>query len=84
MTGWLIALGIVIAIAILPIGASFCYDESGPRIKLIVGPVKVLVFPRPKKAEKEKQKDKKGIAARTGFCSNPFLSQVLLFQFLTV
>ena len=56
MTGWLIALGIIAAIALLPVGASVRYDETGPQAKLIIGPVKILLFPRP---AKEKQKDEK-------------------------
>lgn len=59
MTGWLIFLGIIAAIAVLPVGASVCYDESGPEVKLIIGPIKILLFPRPKKEKKEKKKETK-------------------------
>ena len=53
--GWLITLGIVVLLAILPLGASVKYDADGPRVKLIAGPVKITLFPRPKKPKKEKK-----------------------------
>ena len=60
MTGWLIFFGIIAAIAILPVGTSVRYDESGTEAKLIIGPVKILLFPRPKKEKKDpKQKKQK-------------------------
>ena len=52
--GWLITLGIVVLLAILPLGASIKYDADGPLVKLIAGPVKVTLFPRPKKPKKER------------------------------
>lgn len=59
MTGWLIFLGIIVAIAILPVGGSVRYDEGGPEVKLILGPIRLLLFPRPKKEKKEAGKDAK-------------------------
>lgn len=53
--GWLIALGIVVLLAILPLGASVKYDADGPLVKLIAGPVKITLLPRPKKPQKEKK-----------------------------
>ena len=53
--GWLITLGIVVLLAILPLGASVKYDADGPLVKLIAGPVKVTLFPRHKKPKKEKK-----------------------------
>ena len=53
--GWLIALGIVVLLAILPLGASVKYDADGLLVKLIAGPVKTTLFPRPKKPKKEKK-----------------------------
>ena len=53
--GWLIALGIVVLLAILPLGASVKYDADGLLVKLIAGPVKITLFPRPKKPQKEKK-----------------------------
>ena len=53
--GWLIALGIVVLLAILPLGASVKYDADGPLVKLIAGPVKITLFSRPKKPKMEKK-----------------------------
>ena len=52
--GWLIALGILTLIAILPIGVSAIYDEDGPRASIIAGPVRIPVFPLKKKEKKVK------------------------------
>ena len=54
--GWLIALGIVILLAVLPLGASVRYDSDGPLVRIIAGPVKFTVFPMPKREKKEKKK----------------------------
>ena len=57
--GWLIALGVLTLIAILPIGVSALYDEDGPRISVIAGPLRLLVFPQKKKEKKEEKPKKK-------------------------
>ncbi len=54
--GWLIALGILVLIAIIPIGASIFYDEGGFRALVIAGPIRIPVFPVKKKEKKEKPK----------------------------
>ena len=56
--GWIITLGILVVLAILPLGASVKYDAAGPLVRLIVGPVKITLFPRPKKPKKEKKPKK--------------------------
>ena len=56
--GWLIAAGVLILLAILPLGVSVKYDAEGPRIYAAVGPVRYKVFPG-KKKEKEKNKPEK-------------------------
>ena len=56
--GLLIAFGILFLLAILPLGVSVRYDEDGPLVKVIAGPVKITVFPRPKKDKKEKKPKK--------------------------
>ena len=53
--GWLVALLILFLLAILPLGASVLYDEDGPRVRILAGPVKIQVFPM-KKAQKDKPK----------------------------
>ena len=54
--GWLIALGIVVVLAILPLGASVIYDQHGPLVRIIAGPLKIQVFPMKKKAKQDKPK----------------------------
>ena len=53
--GWLITFGILFLLAILPLGVSIKYDEDGAVVKVIAGPVKITLFPRPKKEKKEKK-----------------------------
>ena len=57
--GWLITFGILFLLAILPLGASVKYDEDGAVVNVIAGPVKITLFPRPKKEKNQKQTDKK-------------------------
>ncbi len=53
--GWGIALGIVVLLAILPLGVSVRYDERGALVRVIAGPVKITVFPRKKKEKPPKE-----------------------------
>ena len=65
--GWLIALAVVILLAILPLGVSAIYDAGGPLVRLIVGPVRIQVYPSVKKGggkEKKPKKAKKETAAK--------------------
>ena len=57
--GWLITLGILVLLAILPLGVSVSYDSDGPLVKIIAGPLRIKVFPLPKKQKKEKNKPEK-------------------------
>ena len=57
--GWLIALGIVVVLAILPLGASVIYDKSGPLVRIIAGPLIIQVFPLKKRAKQDKTKKEK-------------------------
>lgn len=54
--GWLIALGVVILLAVLPLGVNVKFDSGGLLARVILGPVKITVFPLPKKKKKEKKK----------------------------
>lgn len=56
--GWLVALGIITLLAVLPLGVSVQYDADGAVVALIIGPVKITLFPRPK-TEKKPKKEKK-------------------------
>ena len=56
MIGWLIALGVLVLLAILPLGVSVLYNADGPLVRVILGPGKLTVYPRkPKKQTAEKQ-----------------------------
>lgn len=57
--GWLITLGILILLGVLPLGVSVRYDSDGPLVKVIAGPLRLTVFPLPKKQKKEKKKKEK-------------------------
>lgn len=60
--GWLIALGILMLIAFLPIGASIIYDSDGLILHLLLGAIRVKLFPKQKKRvsrEKPKKPEKK-------------------------
>lgn len=57
--GWLIALGIVVLLAMLPLGAAVTYDKNGPLVRVIAGPVKFRVYPKKNKAGQEEKDQKK-------------------------
>ena len=61
--GWLITLGILTLLAVLPLGVSVNYDSDGPLVKIIAGPVRLTVFPRRSKQKKEKKKAQPTAAA---------------------
>ena len=57
--GWLIALGILVLLAILPLGATVRYHADGLVLKVIAGPVRIGILPKKKKeAPKETTKEK--------------------------
>ena len=56
--GWLIALAVIGLLAALPLGISAKYDEHGPQLWIIAGPVRWKLIPGKKKA-KDKEKPKK-------------------------
>ena len=58
MIGWLIALGILVLLAILPLGVSVLYNTDGPLVRVILGPGRLKVYPREKKPEKDDPKKK--------------------------
>ena len=51
--GWLIALGVVVLLAVLPLGVSAKYSAEGALLRVILGPVRFTLFPRPRKSKKE-------------------------------
>ena len=65
--GWLITLGILFLLAILPLGAAVNYHSEGFFLDVIAGPVRIPILPKKKKEKKKKPKaDKKGKGASSG------------------
>lgn len=56
--GWLIAAGVLVLLAVLPVGVSAIYNAYGPLVRLLIGPVKITVYPS-KGEKKEKPKKEK-------------------------
>lgn len=54
--GWLIALAVLVLVACLPLGISGHYDSGGVLICLIIGPMRLTVFPR--KHDKDKNQNR--------------------------
>lgn len=69
--GWLIALGIIVLLAILPLGVSVKYNADGAVVKVIAGPIRITLFPRPKKKKAEKKEPKKKEKKKQGSKQEP-------------
>ena len=50
--GYAIALGVLICLAVLPLGIRAMYNAQGPKVFLLIGPVRVRIYPAKPKAEK--------------------------------
>ena len=57
--GWMITAGIVLLLAVLPLGVRIRYNSEGLLAKVIAGPLKITVFPLPKKEKKKTKKEAK-------------------------
>ena len=68
--GWIIALGVLALLAILPLGVKFLYDSNGPLVCVIAGPLRFVVFPskkdKPKKEKPKKDTQKEKPTAKSG------------------
>ena len=53
--GWLIALGILLVIGMIPVGLRVRYNDAGMRLWVLVGPVRINLYPRPQKEKNKKQ-----------------------------
>lgn len=58
MTGWLIALGILVLLAILPVGVSLIYNEDGLFLSILLGLVKIRILPKASEKDKKEKKAK--------------------------
>ena len=47
--GWWFALGVIFLLGILPLGVSARYSGEGPLLRVVIGPVRLTLFPRKKK-----------------------------------
>ena len=56
--GWLIALGILVLLAITPVGVHARYNSDGILLRAIAGPVKITLLPRKKKETKRESTEK--------------------------
>lgn len=55
--GWLIAVGILVALALLPLGVGGVYDHTGYILYFRIGPVRFALLPRKRKKQKAKKAD---------------------------
>ena len=56
----LIILGVLVLLALIPLGAHVRYDSDGPWVALVIGPIKIRLIPKkPKKPKKPKESKKK-------------------------
>lgn len=62
--GWLITLGILVLLAILPLGAAIRYNSEGFFLKLIAGPLRIPLVPGKKKDPDEEKKKKEAKKAK--------------------
>ena len=62
---WLITIGVLFLLSIIPLGASIIYDEDGPLVRLIAGPLKLQIIPVRKKVKKPKQAKKRNDVKKT-------------------
>lgn len=60
--GWLIAFGILILLLLIPLGVSGIFDCNGPLVRLILGPVRLTLYPRKRKKNKNAEEDSKDTA----------------------
>ena len=64
--GWLIALVVLCGLAIIPIGFRAVYRDSQTGVWLLIGPLKLRVYPGKSKEKKPKEEKKKSETKKTG------------------
>ena len=52
-------IAVIVLICLIPLGVRAVYNSDGFRLWLLVGPVKIVLFPKPKKAKQEKEAPQK-------------------------
>ena len=58
MIFWII-LGILILLCLIPLGVRAVYNSEGIKLWLLIGPLRIFLFPKPKKPEEKKETSKK-------------------------
>ena len=58
--GWLIAAGVLLLLLVLPVGVRGIYDAAGFVLDVILGPVRIRVYPASKDSVQKPQKQKAG------------------------
>ena len=66
MTGWIIALTVIILIAVIPLGITAAYQDGQPLVKVFAGPVRITLLPKKEKADKKKKKEKHAADSKNG------------------
>lgn len=69
--GWLIALGIIVLLAMLPLGVSLRYRQDGLRVWALIGYLKISVYPFRKTEKKKKADPAPEPKAKTGAPAEP-------------
>ena len=62
--GWLIALAVLCALVCMPIGIRAIYRYADSGVWLLIGPVKIRLYPRKQKGKVSKENDKKPSAGK--------------------
>ncbi len=57
--GWLIALAVIVVLACIPLGFRAIFRDKLPRVWVLIGPLKLLVYPGKPREKKPKEKTKK-------------------------
>ena len=68
--GWLITLLVLLLLAVLPLGGKFRYNSDGFWAYLVIGPLRVLLYPGQRKKEKNEKKPKKTADKKTSSAKN--------------
>ena len=64
--GWLIALAVLCGLAVIPIGFRAVYRDSQTGVWLLIGPLKLRVYPGKPKEKKLKEEKKKSETKKSG------------------
>jgi hypothetical protein len=58
MIFWII-LGVLVLLCLIPLGVRAVYNSEGFKLWLLIGPVRIFLFPKPKKEKEKKEAPKK-------------------------